>query len=166
MCCVRRRSNICIFCWSSHQRQQQQWHPFLTCSLQITPLCPVPSVQPPPSNKPPTHRQQAHVAPITHVDEVKAVVSVLLESNKIRNATHNIMAYRIADPDRPGVFHQDCELAVNLNAVLCRAVMCYAVLCYAMPAFAPDTCTEAHARVPLVFVTACACNAATIITIP
>jgi hypothetical protein len=53
---------------------------------------------------------QAHVAPITHVDEVKAVVSILLESNKIRNATHPaILAYRIAVPDKPGVFHQDYD---------------------------------------------------------
>lgn len=37
------------------------------------------------------------------------MVAVLLESNKIRNATHNIMAYRIAVPDRPGVFHQDYD---------------------------------------------------------
>lgn len=53
--------------------------------------------------------QQAHVAPITHVDQVRAVVAVLLESNKIRNATHNIMAYRIAVPDKPGVYHQDYD---------------------------------------------------------
>lgn len=54
--------------------------------------------------------EQAHVAPITHVDQVRAVVSILLESNKIRNATHPaIMAYRIAVPDKPGVFHQDYD---------------------------------------------------------
>lgn len=52
---------------------------------------------------------QAHVAPVTDVQQVKAVVAVLLESNKIRNATHNIMAYRIAVPDKPGVFVQDCD---------------------------------------------------------
>jgi hypothetical protein len=37
------------------------------------------------------------------------VVAVLLESNKIRNATHNIMAYRVAAPGKPGVFHQDFD---------------------------------------------------------
>jgi putative IMPACT (imprinted ancient) family translation regulator len=52
---------------------------------------------------------QAHVAPVTQLDQVKAVVAVLLESNKIRNATHNIMAYRIAAPGRPGVFYQDFD---------------------------------------------------------
>ena len=35
------------------------------------------------------------MAPVTSVAEVRAVVAVLLQSNKIRNATHNIMAYRI-----------------------------------------------------------------------
>lgn len=53
---------------------------------------------------------QAHVAPITHVDQVSAVVAILLENNKIRHATHPaIMAYRIAVPDKPGVFHQDYD---------------------------------------------------------
>uniref|UniRef100_A0A383W0K8 RWD domain-containing protein n=1 Tax=Tetradesmus obliquus TaxID=3088 RepID=A0A383W0K8_TETOB len=52
---------------------------------------------------------QAHVAPITQLEQVKAVVAVLLESNKIRNATHNIMAYRIAAPGKPGVFYQDFD---------------------------------------------------------
>jgi putative IMPACT (imprinted ancient) family translation regulator len=52
---------------------------------------------------------QAHVAPVTQLDQVKAVVAVLLESNKIRNATHNIMAYRIAAPGKPGVFYQDFD---------------------------------------------------------
>lgn len=41
--------------------------------------------------------------------QVKAVVAVLLEHNKIRAATHNIMAYRIESPDRPGVFLQDAD---------------------------------------------------------
>jgi putative IMPACT (imprinted ancient) family translation regulator len=49
------------------------------------------------------------VAPVTQLDQVKAVVAVLLESNKIRNATHNIMAYRIAAPGKPGVFYQDFD---------------------------------------------------------
>lgn len=38
------------------------------------------------------------------------MVAILLENNKIRNATHPaIMAYRIAVPDKPGVFHQDYD---------------------------------------------------------
>jgi len=39
----------------------------------------------------------------------RAVVAVLLQSNKIRNATHNIMAYRIAVPERPGRFYHDYD---------------------------------------------------------
>ncbi len=41
------------------------------------------------------HHKQAHVALVSSVAEVRAVMSVLLQSNKIRHATHNIMAYRI-----------------------------------------------------------------------
>lgn len=56
---------------------------------------------------------QAHVAPVTEVDQVKAVVAVLLQSNKIRNATHNIMAYRISaaegPSEGPGRFYQDYD---------------------------------------------------------
>ena len=33
-------------------------------------------------------------------------MEVLLANNKIRAATHNIMAYRIESPDKPGVFQQ------------------------------------------------------------
>lgn len=53
--------------------------------------------------------REAHVAAVTDVEQVKAVMAILLENNKIRNATHNIMAYRIAAPGRPGVFYQDCD---------------------------------------------------------
>ena len=37
--------------------------------------------------------------------QVKAVVEILLQNNKIRAATHNIMAYRIAQPEK-GTFQQ------------------------------------------------------------
>eukprot|EP00879_Flechtneria_rotunda_P025762 GHRR01027407.1.p1 GENE.GHRR01027407.1~~GHRR01027407.1.p1 ORF type:complete len:239 (+),score=83.36 GHRR01027407.1:278-994(+) len=46
---------------------------------------------------------QAHIAPVTDVQQVRAVVAVLLENNKIRNATHNIMAYRIGALGKPGI---------------------------------------------------------------
>lgn len=49
---------------------------------------------------------QAHLCPVTSIDQVKAVVAVLLQNNKIRNATHNIMAYRTPVPDKPGVYWQ------------------------------------------------------------
>jgi putative IMPACT (imprinted ancient) family translation regulator len=38
---------------------------------------------------------QAHLASVNSVDEVKTVMDALLKVNKIANATHNIMAYRI-----------------------------------------------------------------------
>jgi hypothetical protein len=38
---------------------------------------------------------QAHVAPVSSVADVKAAVAALLRVPKIRNCTHNIMAYRI-----------------------------------------------------------------------
>ena len=50
---------------------------------------------------------QAHLAPITHPSEVKLMLDVLLQNSKIRDATHNIMAYRIET--RPGNFASDCD---------------------------------------------------------
>jgi len=38
---------------------------------------------------------QAHVAPVTCIEDVEQVMDVLLSNNKIRGATHNILAYRI-----------------------------------------------------------------------
>lgn len=52
---------------------------------------------------------QAHVAHVTSVDAVQEVVNYLLTNNKIRSATHNIMAYRIERDDAPGTFIQDCD---------------------------------------------------------
>lgn len=40
-----------------------------------------------------------------HVDDVEAVVAILLQDHKVAAATHNIMAYRIAQPN--GVWAQD-----------------------------------------------------------
>lgn len=59
---------------------------------------------------------QAHVAPVTSLAEVNAVMDILLENNKIRNATHNIMAYRICLPDRNTVmqdFDDDGETSAG-----------------------------------------------------
>lgn len=39
---------------------------------------------------------QAHLAPATRVAHVHAVMEILMRSNKIRAASHNMMAYRIA----------------------------------------------------------------------
>lgn len=52
---------------------------------------------------------QAHCCQVGSVEEVRAVVDYLLTNNKIRNATHNIMAYRISVPGKEGVFLQDCD---------------------------------------------------------
>lgn len=49
---------------------------------------------------------QGHVATITSVDEVRLVMSALLENKKIENATHNIYAYRICVGQ---CMIQDCE---------------------------------------------------------
>ncbi|KAG1672268.1 hypothetical protein FOA52_004282 [Chlamydomonas sp. UWO 241] len=51
---------------------------------------------------------QAHVAPVSSVNEVKATVAALLRSNKIQRATHNMMAYRIQVAGRD-TFMQDCD---------------------------------------------------------
>lgn len=39
---------------------------------------------------------QAHVAPITSVAQVESMMSALLRSNKVARATHNMLAYRVA----------------------------------------------------------------------
>ncbi|GAB4820721.1 hypothetical protein N2152v2_007767 [Parachlorella kessleri] len=51
---------------------------------------------------------QAHLAPVTNIQQVEAVMDVLLQNNKIRAATHNIMAYRIEQHEK-GTFQQDCD---------------------------------------------------------
>lgn len=51
---------------------------------------------------------QAHVAPVRDLPEISAVMDYLLLNNKIRAATHNIMAYRI-EGSREGVFLQDSD---------------------------------------------------------
>ena len=43
---------------------------------------------------------QAHLAPVRSLEEVEAVMATLLTSNKLQRATHNMMAYRIAVPDK------------------------------------------------------------------
>lgn len=53
---------------------------------------------------------QAHLAPVTEVAQVQAAMDALLQNNKIRSATHNIMAYRIERRNGPaGTFLQDCD---------------------------------------------------------
>ena len=50
---------------------------------------------------------QAHLAPVTSAEDVEQCMTTLLQHNKIRNATHNILAYRIYIVDR------DAWLQVN-----------------------------------------------------
>lgn len=45
---------------------------------------------------------QAHVAMVTGVNEVRAVLAALYKNNKIARATHNMYAYRIHDTARGG----------------------------------------------------------------
>ena len=52
---------------------------------------------------------QAHVAEVHDVAAVQAVVDHLLTNNKVRAASHNIMAYRIERAGAPGNFLQDCD---------------------------------------------------------
>jgi len=51
---------------------------------------------------------QAHLARVTHKDQVEIVLNRLMENKKIAHATHNIMAFRILT-DRPDVPHQGCD---------------------------------------------------------
>ena len=52
---------------------------------------------------------QAHVCPVSSLEEVKAVVACLLQNKKIRAATHNMMAYRFPVEGKPGCYHQDFD---------------------------------------------------------
>ncbi|KAI3436652.1 hypothetical protein D9Q98_006068 [Chlorella vulgaris] len=51
---------------------------------------------------------QAHLAPATSLVHVEALMELLLQNNKIRGATHNIMAYRIEQSER-STFLQDSD---------------------------------------------------------
>lgn len=64
------------------------------------------------SGEPITERKstfQAHLAHVKDTSQVELVMEALLQNNKIRNATHNIMAYRICREGVPGSFLQDCD---------------------------------------------------------
>lgn len=51
---------------------------------------------------------QAHVCRgVKSVDEVDVVMDILYESRKVRDATHNILAYRIERADKSESIHQD-----------------------------------------------------------
>lgn len=51
---------------------------------------------------------QAHLAEVNSKEDVEIVMAALLQHNKIRNATHNISAYRIWLEDRQTLL-QDCD---------------------------------------------------------
>ncbi|KAL4457691.1 hypothetical protein ABPG75_012556 [Micractinium tetrahymenae] len=51
---------------------------------------------------------QAHLAPASSMQHVEALMELLLQNNKIRAATHNIMAFRIEQAER-GTFLQDYD---------------------------------------------------------
>ncbi|XP_057872358.1 uncharacterized protein LOC131078626 isoform X2 [Cryptomeria japonica] len=51
---------------------------------------------------------QAHLSPVTGTDQVEMVIGTLLQNRKIAAATHNIMAYRIAIPEK-GTILQDYD---------------------------------------------------------
>lgn len=57
---------------------------------------------------------QAHLAPVTSVEDVEAVMSALLTNNKLQRATHNIMAYRIHLPDNDT--HLQVRIPLQPNA--------------------------------------------------
>ena len=52
---------------------------------------------------------QAHLAPVTSQDDVEACMATLLQHNKIRSATHNILAYRIYVEEREAWLQVNCS---------------------------------------------------------
>lgn len=55
------------------------------------------------------------MANVTSYVQVKAVVAALLRANKIANATHNIMAYRIHVPDKQAFLQVGGRRAGNVS---------------------------------------------------
>lgn len=51
---------------------------------------------------------QAHLSPVTDVDQINTLMEALLQNRKIAAATHNIMAYRIMIPEK-GTILQDYD---------------------------------------------------------
>lgn len=51
---------------------------------------------------------QAHIAPVSSLEDVDFVRNELLSDKKVAAATHNIMAYRFVDPVT-GVVYHDCD---------------------------------------------------------
>lgn len=51
---------------------------------------------------------QAHLSPVTDVDQIKTFMEALMRNRKIAAATHNIMAYRIIIPEK-GTILQDYD---------------------------------------------------------
>eukprot|EP00803_Ostreobium_quekettii_P005650 evm.model.scf_985EXC.1 EVM.evm.TU.scf_985EXC.1 scf_985EXC:847-5233(+) len=51
---------------------------------------------------------QSHLCPVNSRDQVEAFVGILMDDRKVRDATHNILAYRIHDTQR-NTFIQDCN---------------------------------------------------------
>ena len=45
------------------------------------------------------YAMQAHLAQVDTAEEVQEAMEALLQNNKIQNATHNIMAFRIQLPN-------------------------------------------------------------------
>ena len=60
---------------------------------------------------------QAHLAPATSQEDVEACMATLLQHNKIRSATHNILAYRIYVEER------EAWLQVLLAPGVCTQLM-------------------------------------------
>lgn len=94
---------VVLFTWVDHLlTTPESWQPPAAAPAEPPPAAKPPGPRPPITHgEPVTERKstfQAHVAPVKRVEEVQSVMASLLAVNKIRSATHNIMAYRIQDP--------------------------------------------------------------------
>lgn len=95
---------------------------------------------------------QAHVCRSSNPDEVEVVMAVLMENNKIRNATHNIMAYRMELAEK-GTFIQDYDddrenaAGGRLLHLLQVRVVCSHLLMYYLRVFSISCCPRYQGRV-------------------
>lgn len=73
-----------------------------------------------------TSSVQAHVAPVKSLEDVERVLATLLTNSKIARATHNIMAYRVAVPDKDTVL-QVCSHS-SLHVLTCSHMLSHACI--------------------------------------
>jgi len=64
---------------------------------------------------------QAHLAPVTSLDDVKRAMAALLTNTKLQRATHNIMAFRIHIPEKDTFLQVGLHSVCTFNTEICSS---------------------------------------------